>query len=63
MFQIRNSPLVYDGTGFLGVKEIMDQSDANKKDTAIKEMERRHKEKMEQVRKRESKKNLIYHED
>ena len=47
--QIRNSPLFYDGSGFLGVKEIMDQADANKKGEIIKEMERRHKEKIKQV--------------
>ena len=48
-FQIQNSPLVYDGNGFLGIKEIMDRADENKKDEIIKEMERRHKEKMDQV--------------
>ena len=48
-FQIRNSPLFYDGTGFLGVKEIVDKADEQKKDEAIKEMDRRHNEKMEQV--------------
>ena len=48
--QILNKPIAYDGTGFLGVKEILDQQDEAKKDEIMREMERRHKEKMDLVR-------------
>ena len=48
--QILNKPIASDGTGFLGLKEILDQQDEAKKDEIMREMERRHKEKMDLVR-------------
>ena len=41
--------MAYDGTGFLGVKEIIDQAGTTKKDDIIKAMETTHRQRMDQV--------------
>ena len=45
-----NSRPIYNGIGFPGVKEIMDKAEEAKKDEIIREVERRHKEKLDEVR-------------
>ena len=45
-----NSRPIYNGIGFPGVKEIMDKAEEAEKDEIIREVERRHKEKLDEVR-------------